>query len=146
MCSVLSSVLFANLLFLSWYFQNILAQPPPAGDSRSFPPKIRRSHWLGNRSRKEKHARSKHFDINKKHFGRASEALESLSFEVHCFTQIMAQESDYYKILGVPKDSDDNTIKKAYRKLALKYHPDKVGSQSISLKLRERVPMGSFGH
>ena len=31
---------------------------------------------------------------------------------------------DYYEILGVGKDSDERTIKKAYRKLARKHHPD----------------------
>ena len=33
--------------------------------------------------------------------------------------------SDYYSVLGVSKDADSATIKKAYRKLAMKYHPDK---------------------
>ncbi|ETS76119.1 hypothetical protein PFICI_11506 [Pestalotiopsis fici W106-1] len=36
-----------------------------------------------------------------------------------------SQRKDYYKILGVSKDADDNTIKKAYRKAAIVHHPDK---------------------
>jgi DnaJ family protein C protein 7 len=36
-----------------------------------------------------------------------------------------SQRKDYYKILGVSKDADENTIKKAYRKLAIIHHPDK---------------------
>ncbi|KAI8634724.1 hypothetical protein F5Y19DRAFT_122182 [Xylariaceae sp. FL1651] len=36
-----------------------------------------------------------------------------------------SQRKDYYKILGIAKDSDDATIKKAYRKLAIIHHPDK---------------------
>ncbi|MBE8954032.1 MAG: DnaJ domain-containing protein, partial [Quinella sp. 1Q7] len=36
----------------------------------------------------------------------------------------MADKRDYYEVLGVTKNSTDDEIKKAYRKLARKYHPD----------------------
>ena len=36
---------------------------------------------------------------------------------------------DLYGLLGVDKNVDDNTLKKAYRKMAVKHHPDKGGDE-----------------
>lgn len=37
----------------------------------------------------------------------------------------MSEKNDYYEVLGVSRDADEGTIKKSYRKLAMKFHPDK---------------------
>lgn len=45
---------------------------------------------------------------------------------------------DYYEILGVPRNADQDTIKKSYRRLALQYHPDKnPGNKEAEEKFKE---------
>jgi molecular chaperone DnaJ len=50
----------------------------------------------------------------------------------------MAEKRDYYEVLGVDKTADDAAIKKAYRQLAKKYHPDaNPGDKDAEAKFKE---------
>lgn len=50
----------------------------------------------------------------------------------------MAEKRDYYEVLGVDRSADDATLKKAYRKLAKKYHPDmNPGDKEAEKKFKE---------
>ena len=46
------------------------------------------------------------------------------NFATHCELNIMSKR-DYYEVLGINRDASEEDIKKAYRRLAMKYHPDR---------------------
>uniref|UniRef100_A0A8D0H084 DnaJ homolog subfamily B member 9 n=1 Tax=Sphenodon punctatus TaxID=8508 RepID=A0A8D0H084_SPHPU len=52
-------------------------------------------------------------------------------------TELILAKESYYDILGVPKNASDRQIKKAFHKLAMKYHPDKNKSPGSEAKFRE---------
>ena len=42
-----------------------------------------------------------------------------------------SKQKDYYKVLGVDRDADDRTIKRAYRQLTKQHHPDKTAARGV---------------
>ena len=49
-----------------------------------------------------------------------------------------SKTKDYYKVLGVPNDADGRTIKRAFRSLTKKNHPDKLTGQGITKEAAEK--------
>jgi len=76
-------------------------------------------------------------------FDKAFEASGRSNQEVHQKLQKahrllkQSQQKDYYKVIGVSRDADERTIKKAYRAKAREAHPDKGGSEEKMAAVNE---------
>lgn len=73
------------------------------------------------------------------HENRVQEALKAAQKARH-----EAANPDYYTILGVPKDASEKQIKLAYRRLAQKYHPDKLKNATPEQKRAAELKMGQI--
>lgn len=60
-----------------------------------------------------------------------------LAVHILLISEFILAKRDYYDILGVSKDATERQIKKAFHKLALKYHPDRNKSPDAESKFRE---------
>lgn len=54
----------------------------------------------------------------------------------------LAEDQDYYEILGVPRDASQKDIKRAFRKLAVKYHPDKNPDRQNAQEMFTKIANG----
>ncbi|KAJ6873375.1 dnaJ protein ERDJ3B-like [Populus alba x Populus x berolinensis] len=72
------------------------------------------------------------------HQHRRSKLLLLLCVALSYYAIIAVAGKSYYEVLQVPKGASDEQIKRAYRKLALKYHPDKnQGNEEANLRFAE---------
>lgn len=71
-----------------------------------------------------------------------------MAFSFHCIHELehflgnmtedlMAEKQDLYDVLGVSKDASQDEIKKAYRRLSKKYHPDLNNASDAETKFKE---------
>lgn len=67
----------------------------------------------------------------------AVQSVLLLAVHVLLISEFILAKRDYYEILGVPKDATERQIKKAFHKLALKYHPDRNKGPDAEAKFRE---------
>ena len=92
-------------------------------------------HFLFGISASDNEIHSKEIDIIKK----ISNYLNINSYDFESIKSIFSEKTSsssekWFKILGIKENATDSEIKKAYRKLAFKYHPDKLTNVSDEIK------------
>lgn len=70
--------------------------------------------------------------------------LIHITFILHLFVLLVNAAKDYYEVLGVKRDATTAEIKKAFRNLALKHHPDRNSEPDAHEKFREIAAGISF--
>ena len=73
--------------------------------------------------------------LNPRELGRTADGSDG--GEVGAEIRRICACEDYYAVLCVQKDADDAALKKAYRRTALRLHPDKVRAQMCTVRVRE---------
>lgn len=66
-----------------------------------------------------------------------SNEVQSLLQKAHTLLK-RSKSKDYYKVLGVSRDADERTIKRAYRQLTKEHHPDKAKSKGVTKEEAEK--------
>lgn len=60
----------------------------------------------------------------------------------HVYIEAVRMGKDYYKTLGISKNASEDEIRRAYRRMALKYHPDKNKEPGAEAKFKVCLHFG----